>query len=60
MRRYNPSEFFWKTQNQEREKVEAVCAILNTLTPEQIEAVEFYRRDMETQREFDLGENSFP
>jgi hypothetical protein len=53
--KYIPSSFFWKTQHQEPEKVQQVCTVLNTLTKEQIEAVEFYAQDQRIQAEWDAN-----
>ena len=38
-------DFFWRTIHRDPVKVEEVCKVLNTLTPEQIEAVDFLIQD---------------
>lgn len=38
---FYPSCFHWKLLTRKRNEVEKACEILNTLTEEQIEAVEF-------------------
>ena len=54
-KKYYPASFFWKNcSGKEIEKVQAVCRILNKLTPEQIEAVEYLVRDRELQQEWNL------
>ena len=42
---FKPSDFFWKTQHYEMEKVVQTCRVLNTLTPEQIKAVKEWADD---------------
>ena len=44
-KKFYPSSFFWQNQSNEPEKVRQVCRVLNTLTKEQIEAVEYLIRD---------------
>ena len=42
MHTFHPSEFYWKRQSREPNKVDKVCEMLNTLTDEQKEAVLYY------------------
>lgn len=46
---YIPESFFWKNQVNEPDKVAAACAVLNTLTKEQREAVDYLIQDRETE-----------
>lgn len=54
MKIYTISDFFWKTQTRDnKEKLEKICRILNSLTPEQIEAVQFYCNDNQIETEWE-------
>lgn len=44
MHTFYPSEFYWKQQSREPNKVAAAVKVLNTLTDEQKEAVMYYTR----------------
>ena len=46
MHTFYPSEFYWKQQSREPNKVAAAVKVLNTLTDEQKEAVLFYTNGM--------------
>lgn len=46
MHTFYPSEFYWKQQSREPNKVAAAVKVLNTLTDEQKEAVMYYTYGM--------------
>jgi hypothetical protein len=54
---FYPSEFYWKDQYADTKRVEEVCEILNQLTPEQVDAVQYYARSRGAQEAFDACED---
>ena len=59
-KKFAPHSFYWKFTIDEKGCAEVVkaCRILNEMTPEQLEAVDLYRRSCECEEAFNNSEDN--